>query len=323
LLEQAQQVVSQVVRSVPCRTLLVVPRDGGEAGIVADISLHRSEASGPPIGDAVVLEATGGGREWLPENVERLALADLPVCLWWVGDLPDFDRLFDRLSQSVDVIVVNSGEMDLRDLQKLSEIAARSQDRFALTDLTWFRLRPLQELIARFFDDEAGLSRLTSVKRLRIVYAPRENEADVASTQAGLLLGWMANALSLKVSGAQWRRGEGWGEATFGDVVVRFEQGRRADVPSGTILHVALEADAARFEVMRQEDPHILCWSREVPGAPMPPQTVRSVIPDEAKLLVRCLERPKRDPLLEASLHSGSLAVRQVAPRLSRAPVPY
>jgi glucose-6-phosphate dehydrogenase assembly protein OpcA len=317
LVGRAQKVVASVACAHPSRTIVASWRQGADDTITADVALHRLAEGGAACGDAIVLDATGAAREWLPENVDNLSLPDLPVCVWWVGDLPDFDSLFDRLVVNADLIVVNSAEMDLRDLEKLSTIVTRCHGGAALSDLMWIRLRPMQELIARFFDDETGLACVRSIERITIEFAPRDNEQDVASTQAGLLVGWMANALSLGTENVAWKRGAGWAEATIGRVVTRFEAKPRADVPSGSLLRITLECDGARFEVARQEDPQVFLWSREAPGAPVAPQTLRVGIPEETTLLIRSLERPKRDPLLEKSLHVATRIVRPVAPRLS------
>jgi glucose-6-phosphate dehydrogenase assembly protein OpcA len=249
-----------------------------------------------------------------------LALPDLPVCIWWVGDLPDYDRLFDRMLVDANLVIVNSGEMDLRDLEKLSSIVLQSRGRCALSDLTWIRLRPWLELVARFFDDSDARSCLPSIERVTIAFSPREADPDVASTQAGLLFGWIAHALALRPELALWSRGDGWAEAALGPVTARFERRPRADVPPGTILRVAIECQGATFEVHRQEDPNVLRWSREVSGASTAPQTLRASIHEESTLLIRCVERPKRDALFESSLHTGSRIVRPAAPRLSGAP---
>ncbi len=317
LVGRAQRVVAAVACAYPSRTIVASWRQGAGDTITAEASLHHVTEGGAACGDAIVLDAIGVAREWLPENIENLALPDLPVCIWWVGDLPDFDRLFDRLVVDADLIVVNSAEMDLRDLEKLSTIAMRCHGGAALSDLMWIRLRPIQELIARFFDDETALACLRSMERITIEFVPRENEQDVASTQAGLLLGWMANALSLGKETVAWKRGPAWAEATLGRVVTRFEARPRADVPSGSLLRVTLECDGARFEIARQEDPQVFLWSREAPGAPVAPQTLRIGIPEETTLLIRSLERPKRDSLFEKSLHTATRIVRPVAPRLS------
>jgi glucose-6-phosphate dehydrogenase assembly protein OpcA len=320
LLKRAQEVVAQVVQTYPSRSIVALWKDGSQATLTADVALHRATPDGPARGDAITVEAIGGARKWLPENIERLALSDLPVCLWWVGDLPDFDDLFDRAVVSSDLVVVNSGEMDLRDLEKLSRIAARSRGRYAVADLTWIRLRTIQELIARFFDDESARGCLSKIQRVAIEFSPREAELDVASTQAALLFGWIAQALSIRPEGVQWRRATDWGEATLGKLTVRFEHRPRADVATGAILRVAIEGGGGRFEVERLDDPLVLRWTREVPGSITPPQTLRVGTIEESTLLIRCLGRPRRDPLFEESLHRGSLIVRPVAPRFSTPP---
>jgi glucose-6-phosphate dehydrogenase assembly protein OpcA len=320
LLERAQNVVARVARAHPSRTVLATWIPSDTAGITADVALHRASPGGAACGDQITVEATGAGREWLPENADRLALPDLPICVWWVGDLPDYDRLFDRMAVAADLVIVNSDEMDLRDLEKLASVLARVRDRCAMTDLTWIRLRPLQELVARFFDDESARGCMSAIDRITIEFSPREGEKDVASTQAGLLFGWMAHALSLRPEGVHWKRGAGWGEATLGRVVARFVHRPRADVPPGSVLRVTIECDGARFDIERQDDPQVLRWSRETPGSPVPPQTLRVETNEEASLLIRCLERPRRDGLFERSLYVGSRIVRPIAPRLSSLP---
>jgi glucose-6-phosphate dehydrogenase assembly protein OpcA len=319
LLERAKEVAAQVVRTYPSRTVIAYWQEG-DASITADVALHRASPGGAACGDCIVVEALGEARAWLPENIDRLVLSDLPVCVWWVGDLPDFDDLFDRAALGGDMVMFNSGEMDLRDLEKLSSIAGRSRGRYAVADLTWIRLHPLQELVSRFFDDEISLACVPAIDRVEIDFAPREGEIDVASTEAGLLFGWMARALSLRPEEVVWTRGAMWGEAKLGRLTARFEHRPRADVPSGTVLRVALGCSGSRFEVERQDDPHTFRWSRSVPGVPTPPQTLRVRIVEEAALVAGCVARPRRDRLFELSLEAGSRIVRPIAPRPAKAP---
>ncbi len=320
LLDRAQQVMSELVRIHPARTIAAVWRDGAPPSISAEIAMHRPAGTGAVCGDAIKLEAIGAARDWLPGNAERLALPDLPVCVWWVGDLPDFDDLFDRMVVGADVVIVNSGEMDLRDLQKLSSITARSQGRFAVSDLTWIRLRAMQDLIARFFDDAEGQACLPDLERILIEVAPRPDEKDATSTQAGLLLGWIAAVLGLAPESAQWKRGDAWAEVRVGRLHVRFEQKPRSDVRPGVITRLVMEAGQAHFAIERGEDPRVYRWSRDVPGVSTPAHTVRVGAFEESSLLARCIERPKRDLMLETSLRVGSRIVLPVAPRLSALP---
>ncbi|HEY1695979.1 MAG TPA: glucose-6-phosphate dehydrogenase assembly protein OpcA [Polyangiaceae bacterium] len=320
LLERVQKVVADVVKVHPLRTIVAVWKDGATPALTADVELHRVSAGGAVCGDAITLEAVGAAREWLPGNADRLALADLPVCVWWVGDLPDYDDLFDRMVVNADVVIVNSQEMDLRDLEKLSVIAARSHGRYALADLAWIRLHSIQDLVARFFDDEAGRAHLASVQRIEIEFSPREGEKDAASTRSGLLFGWIAHVLKLPIVAPQWRRGEGWAEVQLGGVTARFEPKLRPGVRPGGIVRLSIQCQDARFDIAREDDPQVFRWSREVPGVPTPSQLLRIKSLDETTLLCRCLERPKQDALLEASMHVGSRIVRPIAPRLSGRP---
>ncbi|HLK41604.1 MAG TPA: glucose-6-phosphate dehydrogenase assembly protein OpcA, partial [Polyangiaceae bacterium] len=240
LFERAQATVAAVARAHPCRTIVVKWAPGVERVITADVSLHRTP-SGAACGDALVVEASGEAREWLPENISRLALPDLPMCIWWVGDLPDYDRLFDRMLSDSDLLLVNSGEMDLRDLEKLSTILLKSRGRCALSDLTWVRVRPWLELVARFFDDEDARRYLPSLERITIEFCPRDGSADVASPQAALLLGWLAQAASLRKEAADWSRGDGWAQVILGRVAARFQRRAREGVVPGAVLRVAIE----------------------------------------------------------------------------------
>jgi glucose-6-phosphate dehydrogenase assembly protein OpcA len=320
LFDRAQKVLAEVVKGIPCRTITAVWRDGAQPALTADVALHRAAAGGPACGDAITLEAIGEAREWLPGNADRLALSDLPVCVWWVGDLPDHDDLFDRMVVDADVVIVNSQEMDLRDLEKLASIAQRSRGRYALADLAWARLHWVQDLVARFFDDEQGRACLPGLERIDIQFSPRPGEKDAASTRSGLLFGWLAHVLALPAESPRWTRGDTWAEVTLGHVVSRFEQRPQEGVRPGGIVRLTMQCKTGRFEIQRQDDPQAFRWSREVPGTATPPQLLRILSLDEPTLLLRCLERPRRDPLLETSLAVASRIVRPVAPRLSKAP---
>lgn len=333
LLARATDVLSKVVRVHPCRTIAAMWTPGGAPEITADIALHKNpDRKNEPCGDAVVLQAVGAAREWLPGNVERLLLPDVPACVWWVGDLPDDDDLFDLMVRRADVVIVNSAEMDLRDLTKLSEIAEASKDSYAFMDLTWVRLRSLQDLVARFFDDPAVRPWLDTLSRVTLAFSPRDNETDVASTRAGLLLGWLGAALRLVPESAKWAKDDRGAEVTLDreggkpPVTVRFEHDKRPGVNDGAITHIELlagggSAPTAKFQIARQaDDSKITTWTCEVPGVVVPSQTVRIGAHDEARLLTRSLERPARDRLLDASLLAASRIVKQVAPRLSARP---
>ncbi len=331
LLERAKSVVAKVAHVHDCRTIIAVWKSGDAPAISADIELHRNpEHKHEACGDGIVIEAVGSAREWLPGNVDRLLLPDLPAHVWWVGDLPDADDLFDRMVRRADVVLVNSAEMDLRDLEKLSQIVRSTQGAHAFMDLTWVRLRGMQDLVARFFDDPHARPYLDTLTEVTFAYSPRAGETDVASTRAGLLLGWIGTALGFVADSAKWTRSATGGELVIGrengtTVKVGFVHDKREGVHDGSLTRIAMSCDAgegktARFELARQTDSQVLSWTSEVPGITTPPQMLRFASHDESDLLLRSLERPARDRLLEASLRAASRFVLAVAPRLSEHP---
>ena len=218
------------------------------------MSLHRNAGrKGEACGDAIVLEAYGEARWWLPENFDRLALSDLPYCVWWVGDLPDHDALFDEAVQHADVVVVNSAEMDLRDIEKLSEIQRSSHGTYALLDLTWVRLRGLLDLVARFFDDPAALPYLSRLTSVNIAYNPRPNEQDVVSTRVGIMIGWLATQLRLLPESAKWVRHARGGDLTLDreggpPVKVRVDQEPLEGAHDGSITRIQMRCDGPNGE---------------------------------------------------------------------------
>jgi glucose-6-phosphate dehydrogenase assembly protein OpcA len=328
LLGRAKDVLASVARAMPCRTIAAT-WGSGDPTIDCDVELHRNPArKDEACGDAIVLEAKGSARDWLPENFDRLALSDVPYCLWWVGDLPDYDKLFDEAVQHVDVVVVNSAEMDLRDLEKLAGIVRASKGTYALLDLTWVRLRGLQDLVARFFDDPTTRPFLDGLKSIKITYSPRANESDVASTRVGLFLGWMASALGFATDSAKWTRDATGGELRVErrgkPIVVKVDRATMEGAHEGTITKIVLSCDGpggeGRFELER-ESLKTVRWTIDAPGVLLPEQKLALSGHDERDLLARQLERPKHDALFESSIDAAFRLVQPIAPRLSAPPV--
>jgi len=100
--------------------------------------------------------------------IQPLLRPDLPVYLWWVGDPPDNDTLFNNLIELSNRVIVDSTtffnpEQDIRTLARLLQ----GTPDCALSDLNWGRITPWRELIAQFFDVleyRPYLSGLTSIE---------------------------------------------------------------------------------------------------------------------------------------------------------------
>src|SRR5260221_13309074 len=103
--------------------------------------------------DQATMLATGGVLRSISNIVQPLLKPDLPVYLWWLGDPPDNDTIFNSLLQLSDRVIVDSTsffnpEQDIHPLALLRQAAPDC----ALSDLNWGRLTPWRQLIIQFFD---------------------------------------------------------------------------------------------------------------------------------------------------------------------------
>jgi glucose-6-phosphate dehydrogenase assembly protein OpcA len=323
-------------RTHGARTFLVTwgpPVADEEASISAQIALHaRLGDATSPVAEAVRLHARGEARAWLPDAIGKLLAPDLPVAAWWVGDLPDHDELFDRVAEGADLCVFDSGEMDLRDLPRLSALTARAERSsrgFAVADFSWLRLASWQELMARFFDPPECTSVLGAIDRIVLRFQPRATAPEPISNAAALFAGWLCARLGWSLERferselggaveARLRAGEGAGPRLV------FEPLARGGTPAGGLQEVVVESGSIRFHVERSEDdPCVLCWSSSGASYEVAPQCVRleeSLARDEARTLPRLLTRPIRDPNLEESLHLAATLVAPIAPGAPGAP---
>ena len=114
---------------------------------------------------------------------------DLPLYLWWQGDLhPDPDpqlwRWVDRL-----IVDSNSWSDPAAQFRILREIQSLGRARAALADLNWTRIFHLRYAVAQIFDLPAALERLDRIDRVEIIHAPGHR------LTALQLLGWLASRL--------------------------------------------------------------------------------------------------------------------------------
>ncbi len=306
----------------PCRTITVVCYPGETPSITARVALHVDPSRrGEPVGEDVSLEVRGAARAWVSSTLRQLRRGDLPMHLWWSGDLPDDDRLFDQLTEDAEVTLVHSADMDLRDLEQLRRVLAWRVERAAFLDLNWVRLSLWQELTARFFDADGVAACIPCIDAVSLGFTPRPGSDDAAPTQAALLAGWITLCLGWKVDGAVWGTDpDGVRVATAkrpdgSPGRVRFVGDDRPGVYPGALHTVGMSGPGVKLEVARAlEDPLALCWSGEVEGECVPSQCVRMGVPEEPKMLARALDRPTRDPLFERSLAAAATLTRAVAP---------
>ena len=199
----------------PSRAIVLVPQPGaGEQPLDARVSTHCHEATGD--GDRVcyeevILTVRGEAAEHLSGVVAPLLIHDLPTHVWWPGDPPFDDPVFEQLVEMGDRVLFDTSDFGdlLGGLRRLAGLRHAS----GVGDLSWERLAWWQELTAQFFDAPRFRRYLPNLSRLLIRYAVAPEgghgtDADADEAQPGvsspmaeplLYAGWIATRLG-------WRR---------------------------------------------------------------------------------------------------------------------
>ena len=310
----------------PSRAIVLVadPSAPGEP-IDARISTHCH-----PTGDEtdricyeeVVLTVRGEAAEHLSGVVAPLLIHDLPTHVWWPGNPPFADPVFDQLVEMGDRLIVDSA--DFIDLLLGCRRLATLRRQSGVADLSWERLGWWQELTAQFFDAPRFRRYLPNLNGLSIRYAAGDAAArgtppDVVPSvtspmaQAMLMAGWIASRLGWK----RWRTDEPLAdgrlrlrlEGRYEMVDLRIEPDRSNAVPAGELMSVHLralgEAGAAEFIIDRHG--HEATVATNADGMTAFLRRVTMAPETEAELLSRQLGLDRRDPVYEGALRAAGV----------------
>jgi glucose-6-phosphate dehydrogenase assembly protein OpcA len=193
----------------PSRAIVLVPEPDPESSrIDARISTHCHQGAGDRdrvCYEEIILTVRGEAAEHLSGIVAPLLIHDLPTHVWWPGDPPFDDPVFDQLVEMGDRVLFDSADFSdlLGGLRRLASLRHAS----GIGDLSWERLAWWQELTAQSFDAPRFRRYLPNLSRLLIRYAvapDADTDADAPGVssplaQALLYAGWIATRLG-------WRR---------------------------------------------------------------------------------------------------------------------
>ena len=313
----------------PSRAIVLVPQPGpGTRPLDARISTHCHDL--PADGERmcyeeVVLTVRGEAAEHLSGIVAPLLIHDLPTHVWWPGDPPFNDPVFDQLVEMGDRVLFDSSDFGdlLGGLRRLGTLRHAS----GVGDLAWERLAWWQELTAQFFDAPRFRRYLPNLSRLRISYAvpaggavPAESDSGdsapgVSSPMAQALLyaGWIATRLGWRryrtlqplQDGAFRLTLEGRHEMI--DLAIRPEA--TDDVPPGELMSIRLrslgETGAAEFIIDRTGDLAVVATNADGMTALL--RRVAMETPREAELLSAQLTDDVVDPIYENALRAAAI----------------
>ena len=312
----------------PSRAIILVA-DPTAAGppIDAAVSAHchpTTDAGEQVCFEEVVLTVRGEAAEHLNGVVAALLIHDLPTHVWWPGDPPFSDPVFDQLVEVSDRLIVDPSDFSdlLLGLRRLATLRRRS----GIGDLSWKRLGWWQELTAQFFDAPRFRRYLPNLNRLSIRYALPGSGGDLPpdptdpapgaaaqTAQAILYAAWLASRLTWKryatvdplIDGRMRLTLEGRHEM----VDLRIEGVETDAVPAGELVSVRLraygETGAAEFIVDRAGDEATV--ASNVDGMTAQLRRVRMELPTESELLATSLVADRNDPVYEAALRGATV----------------
>ena len=243
--EEAQEhldVVRHLGARHPSRTLVLVLADNEdtESHIDASVSVCVVDRAGRQVAvEEVVLEVRGPACFHLDSLVLPFTLPDLPVAVWLPTSIPSRG---DPLLETADRVVIDTRVVGYQP-DALSRLYSISH-RVAVTDLSWWRLKPWRNLFAGLFEGHVYRPFLDGVQHLEVTghAGPRH-----------LFAGWVMNCLDLPRSVVH------LGDAEHLSVkLVATHEGRRG-----------------RFEVERKGDERVIDASVEIDDGPSFQQMVQ------------------------------------------------
>lgn len=185
--------LSEIAADHAFRALLVQAQpEAKKSAVRAWITAHchlRETGKNEICSEQITFQLDGPAAGRLPSIVFSHLDTDLPLYLWWQGDLhPDPDpqlwRWVDRL-----IVDSNSWSDPAAQFRILREVQSLGRARAALADLNWTRIFHLRYAVAQIFDLPAALERLDRIDRVEIIHAPGHR------LTALQLLGWLASRL--------------------------------------------------------------------------------------------------------------------------------
>jgi len=200
--ETAAPALAALAQRYACRLIaMIAAPEADENELSAYLSAHFHEAEGRRAGgEQITLFARGSAVDRLVETALPLLVEKLPVALWWQGDLPEENALFEKLLQASGRLIFDSG--DGRDAgNTLSQARALSLywKNGSGGDLNWLRLAPWRELIAKFMESAPAAAWRHQVAEVTLEVNAAA-EGDVHFTKPFLLFGWLAGLWGWKLN---------------------------------------------------------------------------------------------------------------------------
>ncbi len=285
--EHAAEVLCAASEVVPQRTIVIRSDPRAEAELASWIGVNCHVISGDKqvCSEEIAIIAGGDHVDRVPPLMNSLLIPDMPVAVWWVGDLPHENEAYvQSMLDPADRLIIDSSAFDdPADLALLTNVA--EQTTTAPADLNWVRLDEWRLAAASIFDAQEMRSRLRAIRRVRVV-ATASSESPAFGENVGALY----FAAWLTVQSGQ----------TEDAIDYQFEH--RLHTRGGGVAFVELAFDdGSSATITRDRDRAVLTSTFD--GVERTPEAVtRSLLNRPHELIARQLKQPEADRMLVKTL---------------------
>jgi glucose-6-phosphate dehydrogenase assembly protein OpcA len=183
--------VDAIASQSPCRVIDLVVESGEDQGISAQVAAYcpiQKTRSSLVCGEYITLSGAKSSFERVHSILPELLIPELPVFLWWKDSPAPNTRMFEKLVNLSDRLILDSATFTQSEADLL-KVQSMVQSHTQIADLNWQRLAPWQELTAQAFDQPDRRAAVWEIDGITIDYEKGN------STQALMFLGWIASRL--------------------------------------------------------------------------------------------------------------------------------
>lgn len=300
----ASEVLSRASATVPQRTIIIRANPAGPREMTSWISANCHLVGGGKqvCSEEIAIVAGGDLVRRVPPLVQALLLPDMPVAVWWLGDLPSEEAEYvDALLQPVDRLIVDSSSFDrVEDLELVKRVSEKTST--APADLNWIRLEEWRIATAALFDPPEMRRKLDVLRSVEIVNRTHKATFFGESVAGLLYASWLSAQLRHKVH----EDGKVEGPAGPIEYTIRSES---ADTTAGVVC-VTLSFDDGSSATVAHEEDHGILSSTLRGNIRLPDSVTRIFSKSIHELITRQLKQPESDRLI--------LRVLPIAVRLAK-----
>jgi len=198
---RASSILGRASASVPQRTIVIRADPAGKGEMSSWISANCHLIGGGDqqvCSEEVSIVASGERVHHVPPLVKSLLLPDMPVAVWWLGELPtELEEYVETLLEPADRLIVDSAQFD--DAHALDLIARLAEGTStAPADLNWARIEEWRAATAMLFDPPSMREQLREIRQVRVMSGGGTSFGDRA--EALLYVAWIQAQLEVNVT---------------------------------------------------------------------------------------------------------------------------